>query len=293
LYALTNHIDKHLLEKQFKSGGVGTIMLFSSFLAFFALPLLFWIDPAVFAVKPLYIAVLFITGILNTLVLLFYLKALNDEEASIVIVFYQLVPVFGLILGYLILGETITRLQFIAMAIILLGATIISFEIDIENRFKLRRQTIALMLAASFCWALGSVIFKAVALKEDVWRSMFWEYLTLAIAGVFMFTFIRSYRTNFLNALKHNTRRIVSINIMNEVFYMGGNVIFAYSYMLAPISLVLVVDSFQPLFVLAIGIFLTVFFPRITVEKIQAKHLWQKFFAVCITGIGTYLLFVS
>jgi drug/metabolite transporter (DMT)-like permease len=268
-------------------------MLFSSFLAFFALPLLFWIDPAVFAVKPLYIAVLFITGILNTLVLLFYLKALNDEEASIVIVFYQLVPVFGLILGYLILGETITRLQFIAMAIILLGATIISFEIDIENRFKLRRQTIALMLTASFCWALGSVIFKAVALKEDVWRSMFWEYLTLAIAGVFMFTFIRSYRTNFLNALKHNTRRIVSINIMNEVFYMGGNVIFAYSYMLAPISLVLVVDSFQPLFVLAIGIFLTVFFPRITVEKIQAKHLWQKFFAVCITGIGTYLLFVS
>jgi drug/metabolite transporter (DMT)-like permease len=293
LYALTNHIDKHLLERQFKQGGVGTLMLFSSFLAAFALPILYWINPAVLSVSARHIAVLVAVGILNTLVLLFYLMALDGEEASVAIVFYQLVPVLGLILGYVILGETISRLQFVAMAIVILGTTIISFEIDAENRFKLRRQTIIYMLAASFCWALGSVIFKAVAIEEDVWRSLFWEHLTLAAAGVFMFACIGSYRGNFLAALTHNTRRIVSLNVLNEALYMCGNIIFSYSYVRAPISLVLLVDSFQPIFVLAIGVFLTVFFPHIAEEKIHAKHLWQRFLAICITGVGTYLLFVS
>jgi hypothetical protein len=60
--------------------------------------------------------------------------------------------------------------------------------------------------------------------------------------------------------------------------------------MLAPIALVLLAESFQPIFVLAIGIFLTVFFPHISKEKIQAKHLWQRMIAIGITGGGTYLL---
>ena len=30
MYALTNHIDKILLEKYFKNGGIGTILLFNS-----------------------------------------------------------------------------------------------------------------------------------------------------------------------------------------------------------------------------------------------------------------------
>jgi hypothetical protein len=62
---------------------------------------------------------------------------------------------------------------------------------------------------------------------------------------------------------------------------------------MAPVALVLLTDSFQPVFVLAIGIFLTIFFPKISVEKIGAKHLWPKIAAICITGIGTYLLFMK
>jgi len=166
LYAMTNHIDKVLLEKYFKESGVGTLILFSSLLSILALPFLFWADSTVFSVGWFNMSIMALVGTLNMLVLWFYLLAMRDEEASIVIVFYQLVPVFGLILGYFILNETLNKLELIAMAIIILGTTIISFEIDAENKFKLRRQTISLMLAASFCWALGSVIFKFVALEE-------------------------------------------------------------------------------------------------------------------------------
>ncbi|MFZ3011635.1 MAG: DMT family transporter [Minisyncoccia bacterium] len=293
LYALTNHIDKILLEKYFKESGVGTLLLFSSFASVFALPLFFIADPTILQTDSMSIFILAIVGILNVLVLWFYLIALQHEEASVTIVFYQLVPVFGYVLGYLILGETLNQMQLIAMAMVILGTTIISFEIDSENNFKLRRKTIPPMLAAAFFWALGSVVFKAVALEENLWRSLFWEHLMLVVIGIGIFIFMRSYRINFLAAMRNNSKTILSLNFINEFLFMLGNFAFSFAYLLVPIALVLLTDSFQPVFVLGIGIFLTIFFPKISVEKIQAKHIAQKIIAICITGIGTYLLFIS
>lgn len=293
LYSLTNHIDKVLLGKYFKTSGVGTLLLFSSLISVFALPLIYLADPTVLSVSGRDILVLAAVGILDILVLLFYLLALKDDEASVAIVFYQLVPVFGLVLGYFILGEVLTQTQLIAMAIIILGTTIISFEIDVENKFKLRRQTAVYMLMASFCWALGAVIFKAVALEENVWRSLFWEHLMLVLIGIGIFIFARSYRTHFLSAIRDNSKAIISLNFANEGLYMLGNVVFAFAYLLAPISLVLLSNSFQAIFVLIIGIFLTIYFPKISTEKIHARHLWQKVIAICITGVGTFYLLAS
>lgn len=293
LYAATNHIDKILLEKYFKVSGVGTLILFSSLLSALTLPFLFWFDNTIFDVDKLSVLVLAICGILNVLVLWFYLLALKDEEASIVVVFYQLVPVFGLVLAYFILEEMPTQMQIIAMSIIILGTTIISFEIDIENKFRLRKQTIFLMLAASFFWALESVLFKAVALEENIWRSLFWSHAMLALVGFIIFVVFASYRKNFLSALRTNSLAIISLNFGNETLYTLGNFALAFAYLLAPISLVLLTNSFQPIFVFTIGIFLTSFFPELTAEKIKATHLWQKLFAMIVTGIGTYILFIE
>ncbi len=293
LYAVTNHIDKILLEKHFKEGGVGTLILFSSLLSIMALPVLLWIDISVLAVDWKNMLILLLVGVLNIVVLWCYLVALQDDEASIVIVFYQLVPLFALVLGYFLLDEVLTKMQLIAMAIIILGTTIISFEVDNENHFKLRKKTIVLMTTASFFWAFESVIFKFVALEENVWRSLFWEHLVMAVVGILIFISIKSYREHFVSALKHNSRKILLLNVGNEGIYMFGNQAAAFAYLLAPIALILLTQSFQPIFVLAIGIFLTLFLPKISVEKIEAYNLWQKVIAIIITGIGTYLLLMS
>ena len=63
--------------------------------------------------------------------------------------------------------------------------------------------------------------------------------------------------------------------------------------MLAPIALVLLVDSFQPIFALIIGIILTMFFPKIVKEKLIAKSLLQKIIAISITLFGSYILSIS
>ena len=273
LYATANHIDKVLLTRYFKNGGVGTLMLFSSLLSGVVLPFLFMADRSVLNVSHADMVVLACVGLFNIAILWLYFLALKDDEASIVVVFYQLVPVFGYVLGYFILGETLTKAQLLAMAIIILGATVVSFEVDTDNRFTVRGKTILYMLLASFFWALSSVVFKAVALEENVVRSLFWEHVTLTLFGVILFTCVPMYRRNFVNAIKSNSRKIIGLNFLNEIIYITGTVVFSFAYLLAPVALVLLANSFQSFFVLAIGILLTIFFPKISVEKIHAKNL--------------------
>lgn len=293
LYALSNYIDKILLEKYFKNGGVGTILIISSLFSICAVPFFLIADPTVLDVGGKHILVLSIVGLLNVGVIWCYLIALKGAEASVVIIFYQLVPVFGYILGFFILGETLNQMQLIAMATIILGTTVISFELNSENKYRIRKKIILPMVFACLFWASGSVIFKAVAIEENVWRSLFWEHLMLFIVGACIFIFIRSYRKNFISALKNNSKAILSFSALSELLYILGNIVFAFSYMLAPVALVLLVDSFQPIFVLIIGIFLTIFFPRIVKEKLIANNLWQKIIAISITLIGSYLLSIS
>ncbi len=293
LYSFSNHIDKILLTKYFKDGGVGTLILVSSLLSIIAVPLFYCIDPTVLDVSRESILILGGLAILDIILLWAYLLAMKDSEASVVIVFYQLVPVLGLIFGYFILGEVITQAQLVAVAIIILGTTIVSFEIDSENNVKPRWKTVLFMSIACLCWAIELVIFKSVALEENVVRSLFWKHVALVLVGVIIFTLIPSYRKQFEIALKSNSVAILGLNALNEILYMLGTMAVAFAAMLAQVGLVLLTETYQAIFVFAIGIVLTTYFPHISEENIKAKNLWQKFFAICVTGIGTYLLLTA
>lgn len=290
LWAFTNHIDKLLLEKYFGDNGVGTLMIFSSIVGIVMLPILFFINPDIFNIGLQSALILLLGGVIAASVLWLYFEALKDEEASIVVVFYQLIPVFAYLFGYIILGEVLTQLELIAMAVIILGTLVVSVEIDTENNFRLRRKTIYLMTLAAALSAFESVIFKFVAVQEDLWVSLFWDNAGLGVVGIMLFFFIAAYRKDFLKTLRTKSFPILSLNGFNEGLYVGGNVLFAYTFLLAPVALVLLVNAYQPLFVFAIGVILTLFFPKLGAESLTIRNISQKLVAIAIVGIGTYLL---
>lgn len=293
LYAITNHIDKVLLERYFKTRGVHALLLISTLLSGIAIPVFFIQAPEALHLPISTIGFMCLVGCMNFIVLGLYLLALRDDEASVVIVFYQLVPVFGLILGYFLLGEVLSNLELIAMAIVIFGTSIVSFEIDSDNHFKVKLKTIFLMITASFFWALGSVVLKMISLQEGVPASLFWEHLTLLTIGVLLVIVSKKFRQSFVSIFKMNTKQVLILNFGNEVLYMIGNWVFAFSYLLAPIALILVMNSFQPIFVFMIGIILTIIAPTLGTEKISLFNISQKLIAIGITGVGTYLLLYS
>lgn len=290
LYATTNHLDNILLQKYFKEGGVGTLMLFSAVLAFLALPVLLIIDPSVWEVSVQNRWFLAGVGVLNTILLWAYLQALFSDEPTVVIIYYQLVPVLGVVFGYFVLGETITHMQALAMATIIIGAIIMTISLDADGKVVFRKKTAGYMLIASSCWAAESTFFKVVALEENPTRAFFWEHVSLVGIGLLMLVCVPHYRNSFFKALRLNSKAVLGLNVVNEGLYMTGNYIAALVVILVPVSVMLVMNSFQPLFVLVVGVVLTVLFPRLDVEHVTSDRMTQKLIAIAFTGFGAYLL---
>jgi drug/metabolite transporter (DMT)-like permease len=292
LYAATNHIDKYLLEKYFKGGKAGVMVLFSALFSVFALPFIYIIEPKVFSLGLLTTTALSLNGMISIVCLILYFKALQDEEASAVVPFFQTIPIFGFILGYFILGETLNLKQVLACLLIIAGTIIISFDLT-DSKIKIKKKVAVLMLINSFLFAVSGVIFKLIATEEGFWESAFWEFSGKVILGIVLFLIIKSYRKEFLEVLKINSFPVISLNTFNEIIYIIGDGFSIYATLLAPIALVMTVNGFQPVFVFIFGIILTLFFPKIFQESLSRKILIQKISAIGIITIGTIILGLS
>ena len=318
LWSLCNHIDKHLLSKYFteEDEGVGALMIVSALASIIATPFLFIADPSVMEVGNGNFQIIALTACLDVLLLWSYLMAMQKDDASNVIVYYQLVPVLGILTGYVLLGEVISDMQFVAMGIVIFGTSIISFD-NAEGKFTFKLRTVGFMLLACSCWAFELALFKVAALEENPWRSLFWKHIVLVVIGIIMFALIPKYRASFLKVMnvglpqrsylgrqismslwifqviKSRYFLILGLNLLNETLYMFGTVTYGFAVMLAPVALVLLTETFQSVFVFLIAIVMVLVLPKFATEDVERRHIMKKVIAIAITGVGTYLLLTN
>ena len=289
LYSLANHTDKYLISKYLKGGAVGSLIIFSSIFSIVALPVVIFFHPSVLGISLLKGMALSINGMLVVIAVLCYFYALRKEDASSVVPFYQTVPIFAFILGYFILGETVTIVQGFASLIIILGAVILSFELGLgKTHFK--KEVVVLMLTASLLYAINGIIFKLIAIDNGFWLSTFWGFIGKIVLGLGFLAFIPIYRDQFVAMIKENKVTVLGLNSLSEILFIGAESVTQYATLLAPVALVLLVNSFQPLFVFMIGILLTLFLPKITKESIESKQIIQKIIGIGLIVTGSYFI---
>lgn len=293
--SLVNHADKYLLSKYFKGKGVGSIFLFSSLFSVVVLPIVLFLGHShIFAIATLDALYLLCIGMLNPIAFYLYLKALQDEETSVVIPLLQMIPVFGYLLSYPILGEILTTQQLLASLLVILGIAVLSLDFDIDNKVTLKKKVLLLITGSSFFFALHDVLFKSVVINDGSFIvSTFWQYSGLTILGILVFIFNSKYRREFLDIFRVKQYQVLSVNIISEILYILANITNNFATLLAPVALVLVVSSYQPLFVFIIGIILTLVIPSISTEKLSLTHLAQKLLSIIIIIIGSYFLYSS
>lgn len=289
IYALANHTDKYLLSKYVKGGEVGALIIFSSVFSIFVLPILIYFHPEVLHTSFMHGSILLGNGILVMFAVLLYFYALYEDDASVVVSFYQTIPVFAAILGYFFLGETVTLQQGIASLIIILGAFILSFEMGI-GKVRFKTKVVCMMLCASLLYAINAVVFKHVAMNEGFWSGTFWGLVGKVCIGFGFLLFIPTYRNQFLTMFRQNTLAVLGLNSLSEILFILGEAVTAYATLLAPVFLVLLVNGFQPLFVFVIGIFLTLFFPKLGKESLSKKIIIQKIIGITLLMVGTYFI---
>lgn len=290
-WSITNHIDKYLLSKHLKGVGKGALILYSTAFSIFVLPIALFFDQTVFTSSIFQICILISAGILSALAIYLYLFALEQEETSIVMPFFQLIPVFGFFLGYLILGEMLSANQILGSIIILLGAAILSIELNEEGGYKIRKRLVLLLIFSSFLFALYEVLFKLGSLSDGFWQGFFWQNVGLFIFGIILFISNKSRRRDFLYLLKHKDAKLLSVNILSEILTLIGNGFYNFSILLGPIALVMVTNAYQSVMVFIEGLLLSFFFPHIIKEKTSFKHLAHKTVSIIIVVIGTIIMY--
>jgi drug/metabolite transporter (DMT)-like permease len=287
LLACANHNDKFLLSRNLKQKSIGSIVILSSLFSGVVIPILLFIQPDVYDISFVQGTALVATGVSSVFAGVCYLYALDLDEASFVTPFYQTAPVFAYFLGYFILGETITLAQGLGSFVIIVGALALSFEPG-RRGMRFKRNVVMLMLGASFLSAVNGVIFKLIAVEKGFWVSLFWGFVGQTMTGLAFLVIVPSYRRDFLDLFKQSKVAAFGLIALSKTLFIVSEAITLYATLLAPVALVLLVNSFQPLFVFAFGIVLTLFFPRIAKESLDRTKMLQKGMGICLMLVGGY-----
>lgn len=288
LWAASTHIDKYLVERFFKQSGVAVLMVFTALIGLVPLPLIAAFQSEIGAVPLSSIAVIAGSGVLYMAGMFFYLQALQSEEASVVAPFYQATPLFGYVLAYLVLGETLTPKQMGGGLLIVFGTLLVSIgPSSVKARFKLR--LVVLMLSCALVLAISTTIFKVFAIREEFWTTVFWTFVGEAVFGIVLLA-MPDCRRKFMLSLKSNTGAMLTINGANELINLGGSLGARYALLLAPLSLVQAISSTTTLFVFLFGVVLTVLLPHLGREDLSPRNLAQKGISAVLVAVGVILV---
>jgi drug/metabolite transporter (DMT)-like permease len=188
--------------------------------------------------------------------------------------------------------------QLAAAGIVLVGSVVLSLEghedaVDGgtgKRRFRLNKSVFWYMFLSSLFISLSSVVFKLVAQDSAYLPTQFFEYMASVIIGALLFLCNRPARRGFLDILRRHRGQAIGLSGLNEVINLGGVIAMRYAMFLAPIAVVQAISSVQAIFLVVVGVILTLLFPRFIKENIGRKHLLQKVLAIGIMILGTVLL---
>src|SRR6267154_2244057 len=125
-WAISTHIDKYLVDKYFHDSDTAVLIVFTAVIGVFALPLIWLFEPRVLSLPLTAMAVMTVSGILYMGAMLFYLRAIQSEEASVVAPLFQLSTLFTLLLAFVFLRETLNLRQLAGIGLIIAGVLALS-----------------------------------------------------------------------------------------------------------------------------------------------------------------------
>lgn len=282
---IVNFIDKHIISNEMEDyrGFVVYGTIASLFIGTF-----FWMITG-FPVLPLQDTMIALgSGMLSVWASVLYFKAISKEDASKVIILFQTIPVFVLILSVVVLKETITTLQILGFFLILGSAIGISIEKG-QGKFKLSK-TFWIVMAANLIWAISTILAK-FSIQESSFESILaYERWGHGIGGTLLFIFVKPVRESFFKSIKTIPKKTLLLMFSNEGLIILAQSIELYAYALGPTSLVSVLSSTHALFGILYGYILTRLLPKYFKEDLKKEAMIKKSLLGILIIIGICLM---
>lgn len=281
-WASSNFVDKYILGKHTK--GIFDFLFFSTITSW----LLFLILIAFVGIPKvtIYSWIPILTGVILIYSYGFYGKALEQGDTSTLVILFKLIPVLTVILAFVFLGQTLSSNELLGFIVVLVGATIVSFE---KSRGIFIRG-FGMILIAILMWSVMTLIIDYGLTKMSFWDYFVLDNLGSALAGLTLFI-IPSIRRQVIHGLRTATTS-------KYIWFSGNNVLDFFGQMsikkalaIAPSAgLVTVVMQVQSFYAIVIGVLLTLFLPSIIKEDISPNNLIKKFIGALVMFSGVYVL---
>jgi|AntRauTorcE11897_2_1112592.scaffolds.fasta_scaffold19395_2 drug/metabolite transporter (DMT)-like permease len=296
LLALVNIFDKFLLENVINSSRAYTFLVGVLGMAVFVLSPWFlkWPGTELFLFNLL-------VGTLFPVALLFFYAALKKGEASKTLLLVGgAVPVFTLIFSLILLNDSFSSRQWLALTSLLLGTIIISWlpekqnfwykalEILKINRKKAYKGLILASLAGIF-FALFFIGSKEAFNNQEFFSAFIWIRGGSFLFVLFLLFHYRSRKEIFKNIKVLKTKK-GSLFVANQGLAAGGFLMQNYAISLTSVALVNALQGVQYVFIIIIGVVATLFYPKFLTENISKPIIIQKLFAVILIAFGLYLI---
>lgn len=286
-WSVTNIIDKHLITRYSSHGSIGGILLLSCFFPVLLMATAVLIDGGVLLTSTYDKLILIISGVLMVGWIYFYLKALEKEDASVVMIMLVLAPIFSLLFSSLLLGEHLTTTQLIGGGIVLLGALSVSYE---PGTRTLKWRLVFYALAACCITGLMYTLFKVVTVTDSFWDSVFWRSAGMVMLAILIYGINTRYRQSFHHFAHHYLFHGLSLNTLNETLSLLADTIFAFAILFAPVALVQTTESYQPIFIIVIVFVLTKLGVTTIEEKLHGPKLYTKLLGILLVLTGSFVL---
>lgn len=284
-WSLTNIIDKYLTTKHAPDGNIWGILILSCLFPALLLPIS--AHYGTINTSSGNILILLFAGSLMVSWIYFYLKALVEDDTSVVMTILVLAPFFSLLFSSLILGEMLSFIQLLGGGLLVLGSLSVTYT-PLSGSFKFKLLFYA--ITASVIMGLMHTLFKFVTFEEIFWQSMFWRSAGMVITGVLLCIFFNKIRNSFVDFLITYSKTGLSTNSANETLTLVGDTLFGFAILLAPIALIQTTEAYQPIFIIIIISIFTAFGFDIANEDTTQKKLIQKISGIILVIAGSIVL---
>ena len=290
LWAVTNHIDKFMITGIDQSkDSIKILLLFSTFVAGIVLiPIWLILGHFEIGISTISLISVLLSSVIYILATVLYFKAIEKNDTSIVVVMFQLIPVFSYALALILFKENLTARQIIGSIIIIFSAIIITFDFS-EKNSKKKLKALLLMTISSLCYSVYFILFDIGIRHSAYYSCAFWYQIGFLIMGL-MLLCIKAYRIPFINAIKKNGKRYLVLNVTNESINLIANLLVNFANTLLPIALVNVLNGFQSMFVFILGVIGTIFIPKYIKEDLRRSVVIQKIISIILGIIGLIIL---
>ncbi len=303
LNAVAMVVDKTLLKKEIENPVVYAfyIAFLGAVIMLAVLPFFLFLPSA----TDFFVSLLAGAAFAFALVLMF-MSLKKDDASRVTPMIGGLVSIFVLFFASFLVSEKLTVDQYLGAFLLFIGTILISFDLgksfnhnsDIKKiSFKVLpqiRNTLWLALSAALFFAFSHVLSKYVYDQITFWPGFIWTRFGAFLTVLLMFI-VKDNRRALINSFKKSRNsssgaRTGGLLIFGQ--FCGGSSAFLVQYAtaLSLVSLVQALQGIQYVFVFALVIILTKFYPRVLKEKLSQEVVWQKISALFLICLGLYLV---